>query len=121
MIAEENNIVASNNSNTTLPLMESEPSPKASFGASYYEKNKERIKQYYLNNRERILNYQKEYREKHKDELDEKRKQNKEAINEKVKEYSKQKRLELAKYKYIEQHGNLDGFEGVKRGRPRKY
>ena len=67
------------------------------------------------------MDYQKEYCEKHKDELREKREQNKEAINEKIKEYSKQKRLELAKFKYIEKHGNLDGFEGIKRGRPRKY
>ena len=76
---------------------------------------------YYIRNRERLLKYQKEYSEKHKDELREKRKQNKEAINEKIKEYNKQKRLELAKFKYIEQHGSLDGFEGIKRGRPRKY
>ena len=117
MIAEESNIVSGN----TLTLVEPEPRLKGNLEASYYEKNKERIKQYYLNNRERILDYQREYREKHRDELSEKRKQNKEAINEKVKEYSKRKRLELAKFKYIEQHGNLDGFEGIKRGRPRKY
>ena len=56
---------------------------------SYYEKNKERMKQYYLKNREKRLNYQKEYSEKHKEEIKEKRNQNKEKINNRIKEYSK--------------------------------
>ena len=92
-----------------------------SANSSYYEKNKERMKQYYLKNREKRLNYQKEYSEKHKEEIKEKRNQNKEKINNRIKEYSKTRRLELAKREYIEKNGSLEGFEGVKRGRPRKY
>ena len=79
------------------------------------------MKQYYLKNREKRLNYQKEYSEKHKEEIKEKRNQNKEKINNRIKEYSKTRRLELAKREYIEKNGSLEGFEGVKRGRPRKY
>lgn len=81
----------------------------------------EKMKQYYLKNREKRLAYQKEYTEKHKEEIKEKRNQNKEKINNRIKEYNKMRRLELAKREYIEKNGSLEGFEGVKRGRPRKY